>query len=274
MRSSSDISESAEEITIEENQISQGDDSISSGELTVVGIGPGSLNDMTPRAFNSIRNADVVVGYNAYITLIKSLIEDKEVIGTAMLQEIDRCKMAVEKAISGQKVVVVSSGDPGIYGMAGLVLELVMQLPKEKQPKVEVVPGISAVSASAAILGAPLMHDFAVISLSDLLTPWDLIKKRAELVAQGDFVVALYNPKSKKRVTQIEEIREIMLKFKDPQTPVGIVNNATREKEYAIISNLKDFTKEIIDMFSLVIIGNSNTYVEDGKIITPRGYKI
>lgn len=142
-----------------------------------MGIGPGSLNDMTPRAFNSIRNADVVVGYNAYITLIKSLIEDKEVIGTAMLQEIDRCKMAVEKAISGQKVVVVSSGDPGIYGMAGLVLELVMQLPKEKQPKVEVVPGISAVSASAAILGAPLMHDFAVISLSDLLTPWDLIKK-------------------------------------------------------------------------------------------------
>ena len=274
MRSSSDISESAEEITIEENQISQGDDSISIGELTVVGIGPGSLNDMTPRAFNSIRNADVVVGYNAYITLIKSLIEDKEVIGTAMLQEIDRCKMAVEKAISGQKVVVVSSGDPGIYGMAGLVLELVMQLPKEKQPKVEVVPGISAVSASAAILGAPLMHDFAVISLSDLLTPWDLIKKRAELVAQGDFVVALYNPKSKKRVTQIEEIREIMLKFKDPQTPVGIVNNATREKEYAIISNLKDFTKETIDMFSLVIIGNSNTYVEDGKIITPRGYKI
>lgn len=274
MRSSSDISESAEEITIEENQISQGDDSISIGELTVVGIGPGSLNDMTPRAFNSIRNADVVVGYNAYITLIKSLIEDKEVIGTAMLQEIDRCKMAVEKAISGQKVVVVSSGDPGIYGMAGLVLELVMQLPKEKQPKVEVVPGISAVSASAAILGAPLMHDFAVISLSDLLTPWDLIKKRAELVAQGDFVVALYNPKSKKRVTQIEEIREIMLKFKDPQTPVGIVNNATREKEYAIISNLNDFTKETIDMFSLVIIGNSNTYVEDGKIITPRGYKI
>ena len=274
MRSSSDISESAEQTTIEENQISQGDDSISIGELTVVGIGPGSLNDMTPRAFNSIRNADVVVGYNAYITLIKSLIEDKEVIGTAMLQEIDRCKMAVEKAISGQKVVVVSSGDPGIYGMAGLVLELVMQLPKEKQPKVEVVPGISAVSASAAILGAPLMHDFAVISLSDLLTPWDLIKKRAELVAQGDFVVALYNPKSKKRVNQIEEIREIMLKFKDPQTPVGIVNNATREKEYAIISNLNDFTKETIDMFSLVIIGNSNTYVEDGKIITPRGYKI
>ena len=239
-----------------------------------MGIGPGSLNDMTPRAFNSIRNADVVVGYNAYITLIKSLIEDKEVIGTAMLQEIDRCKMAVEKAISGQKVVVVSSGDPGIYGMAGLVLELVMQLPKEKQPKVEVVPGISAVSASAAILGAPLMNDFAVISLSDLLTPWDLIKKRAELVAQGDFVVALYNPKSKKRVTQIEEIREIMLKFKDPQTPVGIVNNATREKEYAIISNLNEFAEEKIDMFSLVIIGNSNTYVEDGKIITPRGYKI
>ncbi|MBP2632814.1 MAG: precorrin-3B C17-methyltransferase, partial [Firmicutes bacterium] len=144
---------------------------------------------MTPRALSSIENADIVVGYNTYIKLISTLLINKEVIGTAMLQEVERCKLAVTHAMSGKKVVVVSSGDPGIYGMAGLVLELIMKYKKEDRPKVKIITGISAVSASAAILGAPLMHDFVVISLSDLLTPWDLIKKRAELAAQGDFVI-------------------------------------------------------------------------------------
>lgn len=244
------------------------------GQITVVGIGPGSLEDMTPRALASIKNADLVVGYNTYIKLIEDLIKDKEIIGTAMMQEIERCTLAVKQAASGKKVTVVSSGDPGIYGMAGLVLELLMKYPKEHRPKVDIIPGISAVGASAAILGAPLMHDFVVISLSDLLTPWDLIKKRAELAAQGDFVVALYNPKSVKRVQQIEEIREIMLKYKTTETPVGIVHSATRADERAVISTLADFTKEHIDMFSLVIIGNSNTYAVDGHIITPRGYQL
>ncbi|SEJ10814.1 cobalt-precorrin 3 C17-methyltransferase [Propionispira arboris] len=244
------------------------------GKISVVGIGPGSLEDMTPKALETIQKADIVVGYNTYIKLIEDLIKDKQVIGTAMMQEIDRCQMAVDHATAGKTVAVVSSGDAGIYGMAGLVLELLLKLPKEQRPEVKIIPGISAVNASAAILGAPLMHDFVVISLSDLLTPWDLIKKRADLAAQGDFVIALYNPKSKKRVQNIEEIREIMLKYKSPQTPVGIVNSASRLEENAVISTLENFTKEEINMFSLVIIGNSNTYVADNFMITPRGYHI
>lgn len=229
---------------------------------------------MTPRAHTAICDADVVVGYTTYINLIEHLLTDKPVIGTAMMQEIQRCQLAVEQAVAGKKVAVVSSGDSGIYGMAGLILEILLKLPQDQRPQLQVVPGISAVSAAAAILGAPLMHDFAVISLSDLLTPWELIKKRAELVAQGDFVVALYNPKSKKRVQNIEEIRTIMLKYKDPATPVGIVHSASRADENAVISTLQDFTKEKIDMFSLVIIGNSRTFVEAGYMVTPRGYQV
>lgn len=238
----------------------------------MVGIGPGSLEDMTPRVLKAIQEADLVVGYTTYIKLIEGLLKNKQVLGTAMMQEIDRCQAAVNHAVQGKKVVVVSSGDPGIYGMAGLVLELTMKCAEKQRPLVKIIPGISAVSASAAILGAPLMHDFTVISLSDLLTPWDLIQKRLELVAQGDFVVALYNPKSKKRVKQIEEVQTIMLKYKDAKTPVGIVHGATREDEAMVISTLDSFTKEHIDMFSLVIIGNSNTTVKNGYMITPRGY--
>ena len=174
----------------------------------------------------------------------------------------------------GKNTIVVSSGDSGVYGMAGLVLEIVLKYKKEERPEVEIIAGISAVNASASILGAPLMHDFAVISLSNLLTPWELIKKRVECAAQGDFVVALYNPKSKKRVQNIEEVREIMLKYKSPDTPVGIVNNASRPNQAKAISTLRDFTKEDINMFSMVIIGNSKTYVKDGYMITPRGYEV
>ena len=244
------------------------------GKITVVGLGPGSMEDMTPRALKAIERAQVVVGYNTYIELIHGLLKNKEVIGTAMMQEIDRCRMAVEAAAAGKETVVVSSGDAGVYGMAGLVLELAQQQDGADRPEVEIVAGISAVNASAAILGAPLMHDFAVISLSDLMTPWELIKKRADMAAQGDFVIALYNPKSKKRVQHIEEIREILLTHKSPDTPVGIVNNASREKQSAVLSTLADFTKEEINMFSLVIIGNSRTYVKDGRMITPRGYTV
>ena len=245
------------------------------GKITVIGIGPGSLEDMTPRALKAIQQAQVVAGYNTYIRLIEELLSEKEVIGTAMMQEIDRCRMAVDAAAAGKDTVVVSSGDSGVYGMAGLVLELVLQRPETERPEFGgIVAGISAVNAAAAILGAPLMHDFAVISLSDLLTPWELIKKRAEAAAQGDFVVALYNPKSKKRVQNIEEIREIMLNYKSPDTPVGIVNNASRDQQAKIISTLQDFTKEEINMFSLVIIGNSRTYGKEGYMITPRGYEV
>ncbi len=242
-------------------------------KITVIGIGPGSLLDMTSRAREAIARAEVVAGYTTYIRLIEPLLAGKEVIGTGMMQEIDRCRMAVCEAAAGKETVVVSSGDAGVYGMAGLVLELVLQRPEAERPLFGgTIAGVSAVNVAASVLGAPLMHDFAVISLSDLLTPWDLIKKRAEMAAAGDFVVALYNPKSKKRVHHIEEIREIMLKYRRPDTPVGIVTAASRAEEHKVISTLADFTKEEINMFSLVIIGNSQTYVKEGWMLTPRGY--
>ncbi len=240
----------------------------------MVGIGPGSLEDMSLRAHQTISQADTIVGYDTYIELIDELLPGKAVIGTGMMQEIDRCQAAVDEAIAGKNVAVISSGDPGIYGMAGLVWELAMKHPAATRPEVVVVPGISAVGASAAILGAPLMHDFAVISLSDLLTPWEVIKKRAEMAAAGDFVMAIYNPKSTKRVSQIEEVREIVLRYRDGKTPVGIVQHASRKKENKVISDLSNFTQEHIDMFSLVVIGNSQTYVQDGVMITPRGYRL
>ena len=245
------------------------------GKITVIGIGPGSLEDMTPRARKAIESAEVVVGYKTYIKLVESIIGGKEIIDNGMMQQVERCQLAVKSAAEGKETVVISSGDSGIYGMAGLVLELVLQLPENERPEWGgVVAGISAVQASAAILGAPLMHDFAVISLSDLMTPWELIKKRAEAAASADFVIALYNPKSHKRVNHIEEIREIVMKYRSPETPVGIVSSASRDAEEKVISNLENFTKEDIHMFSLVIIGNSNTYVKDGYMITPRGYKL
>ena len=243
------------------------------GKITVIGLGPGSLEDMTPRARKAIEDARVVAGYNTYIKLIESILEGKEVIGTGMMQEIDRCRMAVETAAGGRDTVVVSSGDSGVYGMAGLVLELVLQYPAEKRPEFDVIAGISAVNAAAAVLGAPLMHDFADISLSDLLTPWETVRKRVQMAAEGDFVLALYNPKSKKRVRNIEEVREILLRYKSPETPVGIVTSASREAQGKVLSTLQDFTKEEITMFSLVIIGNSKTYVKEGYMITPRGYE-
>ena len=243
------------------------------GKITVVGIGPGNLLDMTERAKLAINQAEVIVGYHTYIELIRSLIENKEVIGTGMRQEIDRCKVAVETAET-KNVVVVSSGDSGVYGMAGLVLEMVLNLPKNERPEFEVISGVSAVNAAASVLGAPLMHDFAVISLSDLLTSWDLIIKRVESAAQADFVIALYNPKSHKRIKNIEEVQRILLKYRNKNTPVGIVTGASRSNETKIISTLEKFTDEDINMFSLVIIGNSQTYIKEDYMITPRGYKI
>lgn len=229
---------------------------------------------MTPRARAAIEAAEVVAGYTTYIKLVESLLAGKKIIGTGMMQEIDRCRMAVAEAAAGADTVVVSSGDAGVYGMAGLVLELVLQCEPASRPEFGgTIAGVSAVNAAASVLGAPLMHDFAVISLSNLLTPWELIRKRAELAAEGDFVTALYNPKSKKRVQNIEEVREIFLKHRAPETPVGIVTAASRDTETRIISTLADFTKEDINMFSMVIIGNSKTYVKEGYMITPRGYE-
>lgn len=243
------------------------------GKITVVGIGSGNENEITPRVKNAIENADVVVGYKTYLSLIENLIADKNVIGTVMTGEIERCKLAVENAMNGKNTVVISSGDAGVYGMAGLALELSLEKEKETRPKIEIISGISSVLSAAAILGAPLMHDFAVISLSDLLTPWEKIEKRIDAAAMGDFVIAFYNPKSKKRTQNIEIAKEIILKYRDKNTPVGIVWNVGRIGEKKIITTLQDFTKEDISMFSLVIIGNSATYEKDGYMITPRGYE-
>ena len=244
------------------------------GKISVVGIGPGSTDDMTYRAHRTIEEATAVVGYSRYIQLIADLVEGKKVLDTGMTQEIDRCRAALEEAAAGENVVVISSGDAGIYGMAGLVLELLMKMDEDQRPAFGgVIPGVSAMSAAAGLLGAPIMHDFAVISLSDLLTPWELIQERAELAAKGDFVTVLYNPRSHKRVGQIQAVQEIFLRERASETPGGIVTSASREGENVVISTLGAFTKEDINMFSIVIIGNSKTRQVGDWMITPRGYQ-
>ena len=240
--------------------------------LFVVGTGPGDLKHMTYEARSALEAAEVVVGYKTYLDLIAPLLWGKDVVSSGMRGEVERCREALLIASEGRNVALVSGGDAGIYGMAGLVLELVREL--QTPPEVVIVPGVSAVQAAAAVLGAPLMHDFAVISLSDLLTPWDAIKRRLAAVAAADFVVALYNPRSKGRVTQIEEARRIMLSSRASTTPVGIVRNALRAGEERVVTTLEEMLDHGIDMFSLVIIGNSTTFVDDeGKMITPRGYE-
>ena len=244
------------------------------GKISVVGIGPGSLDDMTYRARRTIEEATTVVGYKRYVELIAELVEGKQVLDTGMTHEIDRCRAALKAASDGETVVVISSGDAGIYGMAGLVLELLVKMEETERPEFGgVIPGVSAMSAAAGLLGAPIMHDFVVISLSDLLTPWEVIQDRAELAAKGDFVTALYNPRSNKRVGQIKAVQEIFLHHRMPETPVGIVTGASRADETTLISTLGTFTKEDINMFSLVIIGNSKTRRVGDWMITPRGYQ-
>ena len=244
------------------------------GKISVVGIGPGSLDDMTYRARRTIEEATTVVGYKRYGDLIAELVEGKTVLDPGMTQEIDRCRAALKAASEGETVVVISSGDAGIYGMAGLVLELLVKMDEAERPEFGgVIPGVSAMSAAAGLLGAPIMHDFVVISLSDLLTPWEIIQERAELAAQGDFVTALYNPRSNKRVGQINAVQEIFLRHRTSETPVGIVTGASRTNEAVLISTLGEFTKEDINMFSLVIIGNSKTRQVGNWMITPRGYQ-
>lgn len=237
-------------------------------KIYVVGIGPGKKEDMTYRAYEALEKSDVIIGYKTYVDLIKEYFSEKELINSPMKKEVDRCMEVLEIAKSGKIVSLISSGDAGVYGMAGIMLEVV-----PKDIEVEIIPGITAGNAAAAIVGAPLMHDYATISLSDLLTDWDLIKKRVDLASQGDFVITLYNPKSNGRTTQIAEAREIMMKHKSAETPVAIVRNAGREDESSVITNLEEMLNYDIDMLTLVIIGNSNTFVKNGKMITPRGYK-
>ncbi|MDW7673763.1 MAG: precorrin-3B C(17)-methyltransferase [Bacillota bacterium] len=259
----------------EKDGVSANNNCNSPGKIYVVGLGPGNIEQMSHRAYQVVKEAEVIIGYKTYIKLITQLVSDnQEIISSGMTKEIDRCNLALQKALAGQNVCLVSSGDPGVYGMAGIMLEVVKGNGLLGQIEVETVPGITAANAAAAVLGAPLMHDYVVISLSDLLTPWETIAKRVELAAQGDFVIVLYNPKSKGRVKQIELVREILLQEKPENTPVGIVTNAKREGETFVISDLKNFTSEEINMFSVVIIGNSQTFSFENHMITPRGYKV
>ncbi len=241
------------------------------GLISVVGTGIGSTENMTPQAVKALAGADVIIGYKTYLDLIPELLEGKEVITSAMMQEVDRCNKSFDLAESGKNVSLVSGGDPGIYAMAGLVLEIAAK--RNSKVKVDVVPGIAAVNGCAARLGAPLMHDFAAISLSDLLTPWEMIEKRLDAAASADFVIALYNPKSKKRTEHIVKAREIILSYRAKETPVGIVTAASRENEVIRLTTLERMLEEDINMQSTVIVGNSTTFSWNGYMITPRGYK-
>ena len=240
--------------------------------IYVIGIGPGGKEYMTLEAIEAIKNSDVIVGYKTYINLIEDMIFDKEVVQNGMRKEIDRCKMAVEIAKEGKDVAVVSSGDSGIYGMAGLILELVVK--EDEDIKVKVVPGVTASIAAASVLGAPIMHDFCHISLSDLLTPWEVIEKRLRLAAEADFVVCLYNPRSKGRSEHLARAFEIMGEFKDGSTPVGIVKDAGREGEEKYICTFDTMNFEIVDMTTMVIVGNKSTFIDKDMMITPRGYTV
>jgi len=228
---------------------------------------------MSFKAHQAIREADVIIGYKTYVDLIRELIDRQEVVGSGMTREVERSLLAINKALNGAKVAVISSGDAGVYGMAGIVLELVVK-GGHCNLEVEIIPGISSANAAAASLGAPLMHDFVTISLSDLLTPWEVIEKRLHFAAQGDFVINLYNPMSKKRVEQIKIAQDIMLKYKSGTTPVGIVRNAKRGDESVTITTLERMLDYPIDMFTVIIIGNSETFTAGGYMITPRGYKV
>ena len=238
-------------------------------------LGPGDPDYLAPRARGVLKDAQVIAGYRTYMKLIEpAVLEGKETIETGMTDEIRRCQMAIEKVLEGKDTAVVSSGDVGIYGMAGLVLQLLEERKLLGDVNVEVIPGIPALSAAAALLGAPLMHDFAVISLSDLLTPWEVIQSRVEAAAKADFVIVLYNPKSKKRTWQLDQAIEMINKHRNGKTPVGVVRNATREGQVVRITTLSHLDKSEVDMLTILLVGNSQTQIMGEKMVTPRGYEI
>ncbi len=264
-------------------------------KLYIVGIGPGSIEHLSKRAADVLQSVDTVAGYTMYIDLIRPLIADKNIISTGMMKEVDRVEAALDIALSGKSCAIVSSGDAGIYAMAGLVFEIcktknipitsdaslcTSQLSAESALSaksavslcIEVIPGIPALCAGASLLGAPLTHDFAVISLSDLLTPWEKIEQRIEAAAQADFVIVIYNPKSKKRDWQLKKAQEIVMKYRKPTTPVGIVGSAMREAQSVEIVSLEQLDNAQVDMQTVVFIGNSTSFQYGSFMVTPRGY--
>ncbi|SMC16445.1 precorrin-3B C17-methyltransferase [Desulfacinum hydrothermale DSM 13146] len=250
----------------------------------MVSLGPGDALHLTPRARQALEEADVIVGYKTYVDLIRPLVQGKEVRASGMKREIARCREAIEAAEEGRRVALVSSGDAGIYGMAGLVFDVCRAkgLPvrtwegaeggKAQGLRVEVVPGVAAFNAAAALLGAPLMHDFAAVSLSDHLTPWERIERRLDAAAGADFVIAVYNPRSKSRPDLLEKARGILLRHRSAETPVGVVRRAMREGQRCWITTLGGLDPEEVDMQTVLLVGNSRTYVWEGHLVTPRGY--
>ena len=238
-------------------------------KLYVVGLGPGSFEGMTLAAQSVLNASDVIVGYTVYIDLIRAHFPDKEFRSTPMRREVDRVRTALEIAAEGRTVSMVCSGDAGVYGMSGLCEAL---LPEYPGVEIETVPGVSAMLSGAAILGAPLMHDFAVISLSDLLTPWEKIEKRLLAAAQADFVICLYNPSSRKRSDYLSRACDLVLRFASPETVCGIARNIGREGQQTRVLTLSELRDAETDMFSTVFIGNSETRIINGKMVTPRGY--
>lgn len=239
-------------------------------KLYVVGLGPGSEDFLTPRAAAALENSDIIYGYTVYIDLIKQGFSHKEMRTTGMRQEVERCRLALLAAAEGSNVSMVCSGDPGVYGMAGLILQMAPDFPSVD---VEIVPGITAATAGAAVLGAPLGHDFAVISLSDLLTPWELIEKRLFACAEADMIICLYNPQSRKRRDYLQRACDILGRALPGDRVCGWVRNIGRDGEQAHITTLSELPASDVDMFTTVFIGSSTTSLQNGRMVTPRGYR-
>src|SRR5215218_194483 len=253
--------------------------SLKKGKLYVVGVGPGSHDHMTYRAKVVIEESEVIIGYDTYVSLVEDLIAGKEVYRYAMTQEVDRANQAIDFAEKGRIVSLVSSGDPGIYGMVGLIYEILAQKGWNREDSssiyVECVPGVSSLNSCSALIGSPLMTDFAVVSMSDLLVPWDIIVKRVEAAALGDYVTVIYNPASKKRIHQLRDTRDIFLKYRKSETPVAIVKGAYRESQAIVMTTLDRMLEhqDMLGMITTVIVGNSSTFIYDGMMINPRGYR-
>lgn len=239
-------------------------------KLYVVGIGPGAYEKMTIEAAEALKNSDVIIGYTVYVDLVKDHFPGKEFLTTPMKKEVERCVMAFDEAMKGKTVSMICSGDAGVYGMAGLMFEVGVKYP---DVELEIIPGVTAATGGAAVLGAPLIHDFCLISLSDLLTPWEKIETRLKDAAHGDFVVCLYNPSSKKRHDYLQKACDLMMEYKPEDTVCGIVGNIGREGEAMKVMTLKELRETQVDMFTTVFVGNSQTKEIGGRMVTPRGYR-
>lgn len=239
-------------------------------KLYVIGIGPGEYEQMTLKAIHAMEKSEVIIGYTVYVNLVKEHFPGKEFLTTPMKKEVDRCVMAFEEAKKGKVVSMICSGDAGVYGMSGLMYEVGVNYP---EVELEIIPGVTAATGGAAVLGAPLIHDFCLISLSDLLTPWEKIEARLLAAAEADFVVCLYNPSSRKRSDYLQKACDLMMQYKSPETVCGIVSYIGRDGEHYEVMDLKTLRDTKVDMFTTVWVGNSQTKEINGKMVTPRGYR-